>query len=186
MARITDAELERLKAGVPVAGLIEASGVALSRQGADLAGLCPFHADDTPSLKVTPGKNLWHCFGCGANNSVGLRLEFATAEDHSVVCMAVISDDYEGPPGYLHGGIIATLLDEAMSKSVRARGFTAMTRHMEFDYLRPVPSSTPIRLEGHVTRNEGRKHWTEARILDAERTVLAIGKGLVIEVRPRQ
>jgi DNA primase catalytic core len=66
MARITDAELERLKAGVPVAGLIEASGVALSRQGADLAGLCPFHADDTPSLKVTPGKNLWHCFGCGA------------------------------------------------------------------------------------------------------------------------
>jgi acyl-coenzyme A thioesterase PaaI-like protein len=73
-----------------------------------------------------------------------------------------------------------------MSKSVRARGFTAMTRHMEVDYLRPVPSSTPIRLEGHVTRNEGRKHWTEARILDAERTVLAIGKGLFIEVRPRQ
>jgi DNA primase len=65
MARIADAELERLKA-VPLAGLIEASGVTLARQGADLAGLCPFHAEDTPSLKVTPGKNLWHCFGCGA------------------------------------------------------------------------------------------------------------------------
>ena len=66
MARIDEAELERLKASVPLAGLIEAAGVKLTRQGADLAGLCPFHAEDTPSLKVTPGKNLWHCFGCGA------------------------------------------------------------------------------------------------------------------------
>ena len=126
------------------------------------------------------------CFGCGQANPTGLHLEFLLAEDSSVVCLASVPDTFEGPPGYLHGGIIATLLDEAMSKSVRARGFTAMTRHMEVDYLRPVPSSTPIRLEGHVTRNEGRKHWTEARILDAERTVLAIGKALFIEVRPRQ
>ena len=65
MVRIAEAELERLKASVPLASLIEASGVVLARQGADLAGLCPFHAEDTPSLKVTPGKNLWHCFGCG-------------------------------------------------------------------------------------------------------------------------
>ena len=126
------------------------------------------------------------CFGCGQANPSGLHLEFLLAEDSSVVCLASVPDTFEGPQGYLHGGIIATLLDETMSKSVRARGFTAMTRHMEVDYLRPVPSSTPIRLEGHVTRNEGRKHWTEARILDAERTVLAIGKGLFIEVRPRQ
>jgi uncharacterized protein (TIGR00369 family) len=126
------------------------------------------------------------CFGCGQANPSGLHLEFLLAEDSSVVCLALVPDTFEGPQGYLHGGIIATLLDETMSKSVRARGFTAMTRHMEVDYQRPVPSSTPIRLEGHVTRNEGRKHWTEARILDAERTVLAIGKGLFIEVRPRQ
>jgi uncharacterized protein (TIGR00369 family) len=126
------------------------------------------------------------CFGCGQANPSGLHLEFLLAEDSSVVCLASVPDTFEGPPGYLHGGIIATLLDEAMSKAVRARGFTAMTRHMEVDYQRPVPSSTPIRLEGHVTRNEGRKHWTEARILDAERTVLAIGKALFIEVRPRQ
>ena len=126
------------------------------------------------------------CFGCGQANPTGLHLEFLLAEDSSVVCLALVPDTFEGPQGYLHGGIIATLLDETMSKSVRARGFTAMTRQMEVDYLRPVPSSTPIRLEGHVTRNEGRKHWTEARILDAERTVLAIGKALFIEVRPRQ
>ena len=126
------------------------------------------------------------CFGCGQANPTGLHLEFLLAEDSSVVCLALVPDTFEGPPGYLHGGIIATLLDETMSKSVRARGFTAMTRHMETDYLRPIPSGAPFRLEGHVARSEGRKHWTEARILDAERTVLAIGKGLFIEVRPRQ
>src|SRR5271168_369988 len=66
MARIAAAESERLKADVPMAELVAADGVVLARQGADLAGLCPFHAEDTPSLKVTPSKNLWHCFGCGA------------------------------------------------------------------------------------------------------------------------
>ena len=66
MARIAEAELDRLRASVAVAGLVASDGVVLTRRGADLAGLCPFHADATPSLVVTPGKNLWHCFGCGA------------------------------------------------------------------------------------------------------------------------
>jgi uncharacterized protein (TIGR00369 family) len=125
------------------------------------------------------------CFGCGQANPGGLHLEFLLADDHSVVSLPLIPDVFEGPQGYLHGGIIATLLDEAMSKALRARGFTAMTRHMEVDYLRPVPSGAPLRLEGQVTRNEGRKHWAEARILGSEGAVLAQGKGLFIEVRPR-
>lgn len=125
------------------------------------------------------------CFGCGHANSAGLRLDFLLAEDRSVVCLTEVTDNFEGHPGYLHGGIIATLIDEAMSKAVRARGFTAMTRHMEVDYLRPVPSGKPLRLEGRVTHNEGRKHWAEAKILNAEGTMLAHGKGLFIEVRPR-
>lgn len=125
------------------------------------------------------------CFGCGAANPVGLHLEFLLAEDRSVVCFAQLADTFEGHPGYAHGGIIATLLDEAMSKAVRARGFSAMTRHLEIDYLRPVPTGKPLRFEGHVTRNEGRKHWTEAKILNAEGSLLAHGKGLFIEIRSR-
>jgi len=64
MARIPQAEIERLKGEVSVERLVEASGVELRRAGKDLLGRCPFHDDAEPSLVVTPGKNLWHCFGC--------------------------------------------------------------------------------------------------------------------------
>ena len=64
MARIPEAEIERLKSEISVARLIEAAGIELKKAGKDLIGLCPFHQDDTPSLVVTPTKNLWHCFSC--------------------------------------------------------------------------------------------------------------------------
>lgn len=64
MARIPDEELERLKREVSVVRLVEAAGIALKKHGAaDLVGRCPFHEDKTPSLVVTPKKNLWHCLG---------------------------------------------------------------------------------------------------------------------------
>lgn len=130
-----------------------------------------------------------HCFGCGAVNEVGLRLKFSVAEAEdslsTVIAHAAISDRYEGPPGYLHGGIIATLLDEAMSKANRAQGVTAMTRQMAVEYLRPVPSGAPIRIEGRVTRVEGRKHWAEAKIADADGVLLASATALFIAIRDR-
>jgi uncharacterized protein (TIGR00369 family) len=127
-----------------------------------------------------------HCFGCGQANPIGLHLKFFLAVDGSVLADVNLSAIFEGPTGYLHGGIIATILDETMSKSVRAHNITAMTRHMEVNYLRPVPSGAPLRLEGRVLRNEGRKHWTEARIFNAAGDVLAHSKGLFIEVRQDQ
>jgi DNA primase len=63
MARIPEHEVERLKREVSVQRLAEARGIKLRRQGADLVGKCPFHDDRTPSLVITPAKNLWHCLG---------------------------------------------------------------------------------------------------------------------------
>jgi DNA primase catalytic core len=63
MARIPEDEVERLKREVSVQRLAEARGIKLKRHGADLLGLCPFHDDRTPSLIITPAKNLWHCLG---------------------------------------------------------------------------------------------------------------------------
>jgi uncharacterized protein (TIGR00369 family) len=122
------------------------------------------------------------CFGCGPANPSGLHLEFLRAPDGSVIASPVVSETFDGHPGYLHGGIIATLLDEAMSKSVRALGKSAMTRKMDVDYFRPVPSGAPLRLEGRILRSEARKHWAEAVILNANGVELARGSGLFIEI----
>jgi hypothetical protein len=71
MARIPDAELDRLKQEVSLQRLVEARGIELKRHGADLLGLCPFHEDHEPSLVVSPKNNLWHCLGaCQAGGSV--------------------------------------------------------------------------------------------------------------------
>ena len=70
MARIPDEQIQRLKDEVAIQRLIESAGTELKRVGKDLAGRCPFHADDTASLIVTPAKNLWHCFGCGVGGGV--------------------------------------------------------------------------------------------------------------------
>jgi DNA primase len=71
VARVPEAEIGRLKAEVSLVSLAEAAGVALRRTGADLTGCCPFHEDDSPSLVISPEKNLWHCLGaCQAGGSV--------------------------------------------------------------------------------------------------------------------
>src|SRR5271168_4880902 len=66
MARIPEAEVERLRQEIPLVGLLEAAGLALEKRGKDYAARCPFHEEGTASLIVTPDKNLFHCFGCGA------------------------------------------------------------------------------------------------------------------------
>jgi DNA primase catalytic core len=63
MARIPEDEVERLKKEISVQRLAEMRGIKLTRQGTNLLGKCPFHDDKTPSLVITPAKNLWHCMG---------------------------------------------------------------------------------------------------------------------------
>jgi DNA primase catalytic core len=71
MARIPEEELERLKREVSLLDRVRAAGIELQRHGANWLGRCPFHEDHTPSLVITPAKNLWHCLGaCQAGGSV--------------------------------------------------------------------------------------------------------------------
>jgi len=71
MARIAEQEIERLKQEISLERLVESQGIELKRTGKDLVGTCPFHNDKTPSLVVTPSKNLWHCLGaCQTGGSV--------------------------------------------------------------------------------------------------------------------
>ena len=70
MARIPEAEIARLKAQVSLLDLVGRQGYQPRKHGKDYAIRCPFHEDETPSLILTPGKNLFHCFGCGAAGTV--------------------------------------------------------------------------------------------------------------------
>ncbi|MEQ1977642.1 CHC2 zinc finger domain-containing protein, partial [Xenorhabdus sp. SGI240] len=70
MARIPEAELQHLKSAVSLVAIIEQQGRQLFKRGKDMTVLCPFHEEKTPSMVITPSKNLYHCFGCDAGGSV--------------------------------------------------------------------------------------------------------------------
>jgi uncharacterized protein (TIGR00369 family) len=127
-----------------------------------------------------------HCFGCGPENPQGLHLVFSTdisMPGHPTATAHFQLDRlHEGPPGYVHGGIIATLLDEAMSKINRPLNVLAVTRHMEIDYLRPVPLHQPLMVTSRHLRREDRKLFHQAEILSSDGTTLARGKGVFIEL----
>ena len=63
MARVPTEELERIKREISLVRLVEACGVKLSGNGDNLIGLCPLHPDRSPSLVVSPSKNVFHCLG---------------------------------------------------------------------------------------------------------------------------
>src|SRR3990167_4602134 len=72
------ADLSAIKKSTDLVAVVQARGVKLTKQGGDFVGLCPFHEEDTPSFHVTPSKNLFHCFGCGAAGSV---IDFVMKKD---------------------------------------------------------------------------------------------------------
>ena len=128
-----------------------------------------------------------HCFVCGMNNPDGMRLKFFLDEERQTfVCRFRLGKRYTGPPGHCHGGIIASILDDAMGKVNKLHHVVALTKEMTVEYLKPVPLSTPLRVEGKGISIEGRKHINMAEILNEKDEVLARSKGLFIAVDPER
>ncbi len=142
----------------------------------------------TESHSPTIDEQANHCFGCGAENPQGLHLHFTIDADDSAPVTATatitLTCMHEGPPGYVHGGIIATLLDEAMSKLNRPLRLLAITRHMEIDYLRAVPVGVPVTVTGRHLHRDGRKLFHAAEILAPDGKQLARAKGVFVVVHP--
>ena len=143
----------------------------------------PVHGHSTPRLALRRN----YCFGCGRDNPDGMRLKFHyEPARRRFVARFRLTRRYTGPPGHAHGGIVATLLDEAMGKVNKLHGVVALTRSMEVEYLRPVPLHQPLTVESHSVRVRGRRHLYAASILDAKGKgeVLARGRGTFIAVDP--
>src|SRR5438105_11028039 len=114
-----------------------------------------------------------YCFGCGRNNSDGMRLKFLYDEKRNCfVCRFRLSKRYTGPPGHCHGGIIATILDDAMGKVNKLHHVVALTKEMTVEYLKPVPLHQPLHVEGREVSVQGRQHINEAEIRNEKQEVL--------------
>jgi uncharacterized protein (TIGR00369 family) len=128
-----------------------------------------------------------YCFACGKNNAEGMHLRFAYDEERDCfVCRFRLGKRYTGPPGHAHGGIIATVLDEAMGKVNKLRNVVALTSQIMVDYLKPVPLNKPLRVESREVRVRGRRHINMAEILNLENEVLARSQGLFIAIDPQK
>jgi acyl-coenzyme A thioesterase PaaI-like protein len=97
------------------------------------------------------------CFGCGQANLFGLQLELEQRDDGSVAGRFFVKQDHQGPPGYAHGGILATALDEAMALLMHAEGVHALTASLTIDLTAPAPVGSFVDLEARVERREGRR-----------------------------
>jgi uncharacterized protein (TIGR00369 family) len=95
------------------------------------------------------------CFGCGRLNPHGLRLRFDRDGDGVRAPFTPRPVD-EGYDGVVHGGIVATLLDEAMAWSCYAQDAWVVTATIEVRFRRPVAVGVPLRALGRVVRDRGR------------------------------
>jgi uncharacterized protein (TIGR00369 family) len=128
-----------------------------------------------------------HCFGCGKNNPDGMRLRFTYDEGgQRFLCRFRLGKRYTGPPGHAHGGIIATILDEAMGKVNKIHNVVALTSEITVNYLKPVPLGTPLRVESRESSVHGRRHINVAEILDDRGQVLARSRGTFIAIDPQK
>jgi uncharacterized protein (TIGR00369 family) len=100
------------------------------------------------------------------------------------VCRFRLGKRYTGPPGHAHGGIIATILDEAMGKVNKLRQVVALTSEIRVNYLKPVPLNKPLRVESRELRVRGRRHINMAEILNGSDEVLARGRGTFVAIDP--
>uniref|UniRef100_A0A7V3YKY9 PaaI family thioesterase n=1 Tax=Candidatus Caldatribacterium californiense TaxID=1454726 RepID=A0A7V3YKY9_9BACT len=115
------------------------------------------------------------CFFCGERNPHGFSLRFRE-EDGWTVAETVVPWYLQGFAGVVHGGIVASLLDEVMSHSVKRAGISAVTGTLRVKYLKPCPTEKILVLRGRVRRRKGRIVAAFGEILyDGERVAKAEG-----------
>jgi uncharacterized protein (TIGR00369 family) len=127
------------------------------------------------------------CFGCGGGNPRGMKLVFEADEaNRRIIGRFRLGPEYQGATGFIHGGIIATVLDEVMSKVSRFSDVRAVTAELTVEYLRPVRVDEELRVEGFSTRRDGRELYHEGEIHNAAGVLLARGRGRFVIIDPER
>ncbi len=117
------------------------------------------------------------CFACGRNNPFGLKLEwFNNYDEKCVETTFTLDDKYCSYPGTVHGGILATILDETSGRAVLLdNNFERLmvTLKMEVVYKKNTPTNTPLKAIGRVLKDGGSRAQVEGEIILPDGTVSA-------------
>jgi acyl-coenzyme A thioesterase PaaI-like protein len=128
--------------------------------------------------------NSKHCFVCGLENPVGLKLRFFNRDDGAVCTTLVVPDHFQGYPGVAHGGIIATVLDEAMGRAamVADPDRFLVTVKMEIKYRQAVPTAQPVTIIAQLEKDRGGTATAVGKVLLTDGAVAVEASGLLAEM----
>lgn len=125
------------------------------------------------SVILTPGVNgrphpqpNTRCFVCGAENARGLHLRFIPGTDGSAEADWETDTEWESFSGVIHGGIISTVLDEAMSKAVTYSGPAGLTAELRIRLRQHLVPGERVTVKGWVVDRRKRRIRTEASLCD--------------------
>ncbi len=127
-------------------------------------------------------ENPQQCFGCGQENPDGLQLDFSYSINRAWT-ETVLKPKYQGYPGIAHGGIVTTLLDEAMAHVLMKKGLFAVTAKLEVKFREPVPIHEDIMVVGEMDeeKSSSRIKYLCAWIEDENGKILARGKAMFVD-----
>jgi len=103
------------------------------------------------------------CFVCGIDNPAGLQIKL-DVENGAASSRVVLDQRFQGWQGVIHGGILATLLDEVAIYACRSRGEQFVTVEIKVRYRKPVPVGSTIELKGRILENRRKIYKVESRV----------------------
>jgi acyl-coenzyme A thioesterase PaaI-like protein len=124
------------------------------------------------------------CYACGEKNDRGLHMQFRREGDRTV-CDYTPCAYQQGYPGRMHGGVVTTLIDEAMGWAVYQASAWAATARLSVRFRHPVRLDTPLRIEAWVTRDRSRLLELRAEVRDTAGALLAEGDGTFMKLDER-
>ncbi len=125
-----------------------------------------------PQKSLNTIKESDYCFACGPKNPIGLKLRFDW-DGQQVKARFTPGEYHQGWAGLVHGGIMSSLLDEAMSYAALYSGVNCLTARMQTRFKRPLPINEPLTVTGSVTRKTRRLVETKAELKLADGTLVA-------------
>jgi acyl-coenzyme A thioesterase PaaI-like protein len=125
-----------------------------------------------PRIDPEAMKDYRMCFGCGSDNPIGLKLRFEW-DGRTARAKFTPGNSFQGWGGYLHGGITACVLDEAMGQAALFAGFHNVTAKMQVRYRKMARLEETYTITCTVVRQTSRLIETEASLLSADGSVVA-------------